>query len=139
MYACTTGTHVPVQRYEYDKQTYDVRVQVQNGFIVTGPLYEYPPYFSTTEPDVQVRLVPLWSRHRPDSQAAARGCCSTHIMAGINPSLGRAHELLQELRLGIRRIEVVEPGSRDENDHPWTRNAIEVQQYTAGTQSSCGA
>ncbi|CAM9375685.1 unnamed protein product [Pylaiella littoralis] len=47
-------------------------------------------------------------------------------MAGSSPPLARAHELLRELRLGIRRIEVVESRPRDNNDNAWTRNTIEA-------------
>ena len=47
-------------------------------------------------------------------------------MAGNASSIGRAHELLRELRLGMRRIEVVS-GTRENNDDAWTRSAIEVR------------
>lgn len=54
-------------------------------------------------------------------------------MVGTSRPLGRAHELLRELRLGIRRIEVVQSGSRDNNGTAvWTKNAIEVL-HTAAT------
>lgn len=46
-------------------------------------------------------------------------------MAGTASSVGRAHELLRELRLGIRRIEVVGPGTK-EKDVACTSSTIEV-------------
>lgn len=45
------------------------------------------------------------------------------------PSLSRAHDLLRDLRLEIRRIEVVETEKGVHNDDdPWTTSAIEVRQ-----------
>lgn len=49
-------------------------------------------------------------------------------MAGHPPSLSHAHDLLRELRLGIRRLEVEESGkSIDVKDNDWTTNTIEVR------------
>lgn len=48
-------------------------------------------------------------------------------MAGSTPSLLRVHDLLRDLRQGIRRIEVVEGGTRrDDKDDSWTPSAVEV-------------
>ncbi|CAM9416731.1 unnamed protein product [Scytosiphon promiscuus] len=47
-------------------------------------------------------------------------------MAGSIPSLARVHDLLRELRLGIRRIEVVEPRTTESSDSSWTRQSIEA-------------
>lgn len=59
------------------------------------------------------------------SRTAAGGV--TVLMAGPVSSIGRAHELLRELRLGIRRIEVAGSGTRkNSDDDSWTRSAIEV-------------
>lgn len=45
------------------------------------------------------------------------------------PSLSRAYDLLRDLRLEIRRIEVVETEKGVHNDDdPWTTSAIEVRQ-----------
>lgn len=53
-------------------------------------------------------------------------------MAGTASSIGRARELLRELRLGIRRIEVVRSRTRDDDDDAWTKCAIEVSRTKAG-------
>ncbi|CAM9357630.1 unnamed protein product [Hapterophycus canaliculatus] len=47
-------------------------------------------------------------------------------MARSIPSLARVHGLLRELRLGIRRIEVVESRTTESNDYTWTRQSIEA-------------
>lgn len=48
-------------------------------------------------------------------------------MAGAATPLERVYELLRELRLGIRRVEVADSATRGKNDDAWTRSAIEVK------------
>lgn len=51
------------------------------------------------------------------------------LMAASPPSLSRVYDLLQELRQGIRRVEVLEVVGtrRDGDDNVWTTNDIEVK------------
>lgn len=58
-------------------------------------------------------------------------------MAESIPSLARVHDLLRELRLGIRRVEVVEKGTAESNDDAWTRQSIEVKCDLPAVQNSC--
>lgn len=51
-------------------------------------------------------------------------------MGGSSPSLSLAHSLLQEIRQGIRRVEVGTSSGTRGNDSSWTTDALEVS--TAG-------
>lgn len=63
------------------------------------------------------------SRDSTETSQLAQGTHTT--MAVSTPSISRVHEILGELRQGIRRIELVEPGARADDD-AWTTRAIEV-------------